>query len=55
MADVAAYVFSNDALASLQRRDGEVAQMVIQKAEKLCMEYDVSELTHINGVIYSIL
>uniref|UniRef100_A0A7C8Z2B0 UspA domain-containing protein n=1 Tax=Opuntia streptacantha TaxID=393608 RepID=A0A7C8Z2B0_OPUST len=23
------------------RRDGEVAQMVIQKAEKLCVEYDV--------------
>ncbi|KAJ8430560.1 hypothetical protein Cgig2_019132 [Carnegiea gigantea] len=39
--DDSAYVFSNDALASLERRDREVAQMVIQKAEKLCKEYDV--------------
>ncbi|GAB4835746.1 hypothetical protein Ancab_000656 [Ancistrocladus abbreviatus] len=33
--------FSHDAISSLERRDKDMARWVIEKAEKLCQQYDV--------------
>ncbi|KAH9611318.1 hypothetical protein KSS87_008506 [Heliosperma pusillum] len=39
--DNSALLFSHDALSSLDRRDTDMAHWLLQKAEKLCKEYDV--------------
>ncbi|XP_074311710.1 universal stress protein A-like protein [Silene latifolia] len=39
--DTSALLFSHDALSSLDRRDTDMAHWLLQKAEKLCKEYEV--------------
>ncbi|CAO2836601.1 unnamed protein product [Amaranthus hypochondriacus] len=39
--DDSTYLSSHDALSSLDRRDSEMASWVLQRAQKLCIKFDV--------------